>query len=623
MRNAARLSAVTVLLFGLAVLSASPAAAAPATTSVPLPIDRAVAVAADEARDHLFVSTGPDRNEVLVTDLAGTEVRRLAGLPGASGLLLDGDTLYVAVHDAGSIAAFDAATLTETQRWSLPVDFCPDDLALTANRLVFTAHHCDPSMNTSWLGTLDRASGAVTHTFRAAGDLVIAANPASDGLVAVADTYLSGTDLLVYDVRGAEPTALRAAPNFYSSVADLTISPDGRSIFVSSGMGGLRMPLDTLTYGRSLTSSGVASWSGDGQNLVVGDGGSVKVWPEGATATSSGVAAPYGTSVKHGRLAVDRTASQAWAVSTDYYGGSPVLVRYDIAPKGTAWTLSASRILLPAQTPGTLRADLRVDGQPIADGTRLVVVVEYPDYTLTEEHYTSGGGISLSLYPPQGVTRYRFFYSDNVAQFAEAYADVVGTYDTRLLLHWGPEPPLYPDSYLGWYATLTDADGRALAGRRVTLTRTSGTSSEQIAELDTDRYGIAYFQIPGNGSAGTFTFTLRYAGDEAAAPAEQSTVLTIEKRDPYVSIEASLGTGKPGRTATVVGHLGNFHTNRTLTITATPDGGRSQVIAQGEVDENLTLTVQYQMKRATTFTVSYAGDEWYNGAEAATRLTLR
>ncbi|RZU73142.1 hypothetical protein EV384_1541 [Micromonospora kangleipakensis] len=622
MRSVTRLSAVAVLLSGLAVLPASPAAAG-ATASVPLPIDRAVAVALDEAHGRLFVSAGPDRNEVLVTDLAGTEVRRLTGLPGASGLLLDGDTLYVALHGAGAIAAFDTSTLAETRRWSLPVDACPDDLALTADRLVFTAHHCNPAIGGSWLGTLDRASGKVTQRLSIDEDLVIAANPASNGLVAVADTYASPSNLLVYDVRGDEPTALRGSQDRVN-VDDLAMAPDGRSVLVSGNDGGFRVPLDTLTFGRSVATSAVAAWSGDGQRLVIGSGGTLSVWPEGGTATSSGVAAPYGTSAKHGRLALDRTASRAWVVSTDYYDDSPVLVRYDLAPNGTAWSLSASRIVLPAYTSGTLRADLRVAGQPVADGTRMVVIVEHADDSKTNEvHYTRDGGITLSLFPAQGVTRYRFTYSDNASDVAYAYADVVGAYDTRLSLYWGPEPPLYPDTHLGWSAQLTDADGRGLAGRRVTLTRTSGTSSEQVAAAYTDRDGNVLFQIPGNGSAGTFTFTLRYAGDESASPAEHSTVVTIDKKDPYVWVEASRGTGRLGRTATVVGHLGNFHTNRTLTITATPDGGSPQVIAQGEVDENLTLTVQYPMKRNTTFTVTYAGDDWYMAAESSTRLTLR
>jgi hypothetical protein len=29
------------------------------------------------------------------------------------------------------------------------------------------------------------------------------------------------------------------------------------------------------------------------------------------------------------------------------------------------------------------------------------------------------------------------------------------------------------------------------------------------------------------------------------------------------------------------------------------------------------------MRRATTFTVTYAGDDWYTAAEASARLTLR
>lgn len=623
MRTAFRLSVVSALLSVTALVPASPAAAETAT-STPLPIDRAVAVALDEARGQLFVSTGPDGNEILVTDLAGTELRRLNGLAGPSGLLLDGDTLYVALHGGGAIAAFDTGTLAETGRWSLPEGACPDELARTADRLVFAAPDCDPGMGRSWLGTLDTASGAVTTTLSLQRQPVIAANPASNGLVAVADSYTSQDQLRIYDVRGEAPTFVRAAPDSVG-IDDVAMAADGRSVLVSGYNGGWLAPLDTLALGLPMVSSSAAgAWSGDGTHLVTTSGQSLTVWPAGETATSSGVIAPYGTSPGHGRLAVDRTASRAWVVSTDYYGGSPALVRYDLVPNGTAWTLSASRLVLPAYTHGTLRADLRVGGQPIEDGTRVVVLVERADEPLTTMAlYTSGGGISFSVFGNWGVTRYFFSHYDSVYGIAEAYADVIGAVETRLTVFSEPQAPLYPDSYLSWFARLTDPEDRALAGKLVTLSRTSAAGTDQLAQAYTDSWGYVSFQVRGNGSAGAFTFTLRYAGDESFAPVEHTTQLTIDKKDPYVSISATRGSGPPQRVVTVVGRLGDFHTNRTLTLTATPIGGKPQVIARGEVDQNYTLTAQYTLQRETTFTVSYAGDEWFKPAEASVKMTLR
>jgi hypothetical protein len=116
---------------------------------------------------------------------------------------------------------------------------------------------------------------------------------------------------------------------------------------------------------------------------------------------------------------------------------------------------------------------------------------------------------------------------------------------------------------------------------------------------------------------------LRYAGSESASPARHETVLVVEKFPGVVSITATLGTRRDRRTATVTASLGIWHTNRTVTITALPDGGTASVIATGEVADDGTLTVRYAMRRATTFTVTYAGDDWYTAAEASARLTLR
>jgi hypothetical protein len=620
MRILARL--VIAALFVPALVATPAAAQAAGTTSTPLPVDRADTLVFDPGSEHLYLSTGPGRSEVLVTDAAGTVVQRLSGLPGASGLVLDAGVVYVALHDAGAIAAFDTGTLAESQRWSLPADVCPDRLAVTAGRLVFTATNCGEVFVNGWVGTLDRATGSVTlsqpntqHTPS------LAANPASNGLAAVADSYSSPAAVVLYDVRGAAPAEVNANGNL-TGIADLAMAPDGRSVFVSTGSGGYLVPLDTLAFGRSVTSSSVAGWSGDGGRLVIGSGELLTVWPAGATATSSGLRGPFDTVARRGRLAVDPAAARAWVVSAEFLQ-NPVLVRYDLTPTGTRWSLSGSRIELPAFTPGTLRADLFVGGQPVADGVRLVVLVDQVDGTTTSEvHFTSGGGITLSLFPYPGVTRYRFSHLDDAGGYALAYADVIGVYQTVLAPVFEPFSPVNPEQSLTWYVQLTDASGVTLSGRRVELTRRDGDADTLLDYRFTDQSGNATLQTVA-GDPGTYTYTVRYPGDEAAAPARFQTVIAVEKFTGSVAVQAELGTGKTRRTATVTGYLGSWHTNRVLTITATPDGGTPTVIGQGEVGEANTLTVQYQMRSATTFTVSYAGDDWYTPAQESVRLTLR
>lgn len=614
---------LVALVAGAALLAAPAApAAAATTTTTSLPIDRASAVALDETHGHLFVSTGPGRDQVLVTDLSGAPVRTLSGLAGASGLLVDGPTLYVALADAHAVAAVDTGTLTETARWAVPEGLCPRDLTGTAGKVVFTADDCTSGSHSARLAALVPGTGAVALTDGTVGsDPVIAANAASDGLVALAETYAQPSVLQTFSVAGDVPVATGAAGDA-QPITDLAMAPDAKSVFVS-GQNGYQVPLDALTYGRYLTPSAVAAWSADG-SLVTASGGTATVWPAAGPATSSGVNAPSGTEASHGRLVVDATAATAWVVSTGLAGTDPpVLVRYDLRPTGTRWVTSSSRIVVPAYTTATLRADAYVDGQAVPDGVRMVVLVDQPDGTSTTQvYYTQGGGITLSLFPPPGVTRYRFSYYDDASrQVAYAYTDVVGSYGTVLDVS-DPPSPVDPGQYLSWFGRLTDAGGVALTGRRVDLSRLGPDGETALGYRYTDGQGYVSFTDVA-GAPGSYTYFLRYAGDEAAAPATHQTDVVVQQLAGNVWIEASRGTGRHGRTATVTGHLGNFHTNRVLTITATPDGGSTVVIAQGDAGDDLALTAQYTMKKATTFTVIWDGDDWYSAAQSSTRLTLR
>jgi hypothetical protein len=598
--------------------AAQPALAADAPVSTTLPIDGFAALALDEAGGRLFISTGPDHTEVLVTDLDGAVQRRLGNLPGASGLLLQDGTLYVALHDAGAIAALDLASLAETRRYDLPAGTCPDELAWTAGRVVFTAPLCPGSPTEPRLGTLDPASGDVAVAngpVGSEGHLVLAANSASNGLVAVANADVAPTHLIVYDVRDGAPSQVGADDGSHA-IRELAMAPDGRSVLVS---GGFVVPLDTLAYGRPITEGGIGAWSADGSRLVVGDEGFLLVWPVGGNASLSGLRT-LTSGVSHRGLAIDAAASRAWVVNVGDFPGDPILLtRYDLAPSGTEWSVSPARTVVPEFTPVTLRADLRVAGAPVADGTRLLVLVDQPDgATRADEYFAQDGGITISTIALRGAYRYRFsHYDDPTRTFARAFADVVGTFTTQFSV---TEPPtsINPGQPLSWFAQLTDSELRSLPGERVQLLRDGVVVDERF----TDQQGNVELRDTPD-TAGTFTYVLSYAGTEAASPARHETVVVVEKLTGFVSISAALGTRQDRRTATVTAFLGAWHTNRTVTITALPDGRTATVIATGEVADDGTLTVTYAMRRSTTFTVTYAGDDWYTAAEASTRLTLR
>src|SRR5262249_40130657 len=68
-------------------------------SSAPLPISSASDIVVDDAHQRVFISSPAD-NSVLVTDFSGSVVGEIDSEPGAQGLGLSNDFLYVALPDA-------------------------------------------------------------------------------------------------------------------------------------------------------------------------------------------------------------------------------------------------------------------------------------------------------------------------------------------------------------------------------------------------------------------------------------------------------------------------------------------------------------------------------------------
>lgn len=107
----------------------------------------------DEGTGHIFISDGV--GQVLVTDLAGNTVTSVGGLPGAHGLTLSGDTVYVALRDGSAIASIDTTTLAQR---GLPVvvEACPTSVAVAAGLLWYSAGCADSTT----VGAVNTASGS-------------------------------------------------------------------------------------------------------------------------------------------------------------------------------------------------------------------------------------------------------------------------------------------------------------------------------------------------------------------------------------------------------------------------------------------------------------------------------
>lgn len=164
--------------------------------------------------------------------------------------------------------------------------------------------------------------------------------------------------------------------------------------------------------------------------------------------------------------------------------------------------------------------------------------------------------------------------------------------------------------------TLSFADGASSSGQVVTITRSYADVSETVGSAITGAAG-AYSLVDAPPVATTVTYTASFAGDALYAESQAATDVTVVKRTAELSIDAAPGSGKKGRGKVVVtATLGETLSNRNVTITAADSRG-SRVIASGPVGSDGTLSVNYRLKRTTTFTVDFAGDAWYLPATAS------
>jgi hypothetical protein len=131
-------------------VGAVPASAASLTV---LP-DGFEAVVVDAATSHVFVSS-VDSSTVTVLDLSGNIVKVIEDVPGAAGMVVVGETLYVSLMKAGAIDAIDTTTLVRTRRLAEDSLSQPRPLVFAAGRLWTTSGE----LREKRLAAIDPATG--------------------------------------------------------------------------------------------------------------------------------------------------------------------------------------------------------------------------------------------------------------------------------------------------------------------------------------------------------------------------------------------------------------------------------------------------------------------------------
>jgi YVTN family beta-propeller protein len=204
----------------------------PTPTGVPIDFPPLVDIGAVPARDiavangHAFVSVG---NTVLVYD-GTTLVHTLLGQPGAAGLLASPDEskVYIADSAASRISVIDTTSLTQTTTFATAG--CPQNLAATSARLIYT-FGCTSSQWSSGIGSVNLSDGTDDQHLTLANG-----NPFTASAAAVA----AAGDHVVFGSLGSSPgtittyvvsgNKLTKQATTSGSGGDVAISPDGQLV---------------------------------------------------------------------------------------------------------------------------------------------------------------------------------------------------------------------------------------------------------------------------------------------------------------------------------------------------------------------------------------------------------
>ncbi|MEU0255240.1 Ig-like domain repeat protein [Streptomyces sp. NPDC006184] len=377
MRKRSLTTATTLaVLFSSAALTAT---AAHADSSASLPVRATGDIVVDAVHQQVFVSD-PLNGKIVVTDYTGRTLKQLAtNLSGVSGLELSADsgTLYAAVQDLDTIAAFDTATDTETTRYA--VGDKPLSVALAGGRLWFgyggaaagnigsvdltgEQHEVTLDQDSSWYQApvLDAAPGSGTLVAGAVGQ--------------------SPVELASYDVSSGTATKLASTREAGDNLGDLQVTPDGKDVVVASGAPYYQQVFRTSDLNQ------------DGKYVTNAYPNSVAVAPDGTVA--AGIDGSYTPDVYIFRPGSSEALRSYDFPDTGQSSGSDLL-----APAGLAWAPDGSRLF--AVTSNSLGAySLRVLTAPTKAAT--TVTVDAPATATRAKQLTVKGKVTSTAAVPAG-----------------------------------------------------------------------------------------------------------------------------------------------------------------------------------------------------------------------------
>jgi hypothetical protein len=254
-------------------------------------------------------------------------------------------------------------------------------------------------------------------------------------------------------------------------------------------------------------------------------------------------------------------------------------------------TSSAARVTIGTSLGGELATETYSAGNQNATNTKIV------DGTTTGASVNSGINV-----PAESIVVLKTLRPSGLALSATAGSYKAGTKVT-----------------LKGKLTLNGA--AAPSGVKVQIARTkSGTKADGATLTATTTSGGAFTITNVPPATGTYVYKASYSSSLYAGSAASVTV-KITPAKPNLKLAVSARSVKPDKNVTVTATLAAAHANRTLTIYAQPKGGSKKQIKRATINSKGQISVSYEIKANTTFTVTFSGDTWYTAASASASVT--
>ncbi len=348
------------------------------------------------------------------------------------------------------------------------------------------------------------------------------------------------------------------------------------------------------------------------------------------------------------------------------------LAVYDVS-SGTAQRRAYRKEIMPESLGGQEDLAVSPDGNEIvsADGVEDFVTNLHPDLFGDKSsrrlqiqgqpnsvQYASNGALAVGVWYGRSGDTYVYRPGDNLP------VRVVDTGDYNTVqphgLAWAPDGSklflLTSDGASGKNLVLRSVDDASKAVTRLSVSAPAKAPLDRKLTL-TGTFGFALPDLPGSlpvevtrtdlaspkgkplgtrtvwlsrdrvfgiedtpAAGGKVTYTLRYPGDAAHAPATATATVVVPRNRTTLALTGNAKTVTAGKNATLTAKLGRTWKERKVSVYAQPAGGAKKLVRSAVVNRDGKLVVAYRITKNTTFTAVFSGDARTEPMQATTTV---